>query len=175
MAWTKESREKALEAKRKTGIKNQYSKGAVISDDTKNKLRVSGLGRKHTQETKDKLSEKGLASDHRRLCRSIRPYTKKDGSIVNLDSSWEEALAIRLDMLNIEWIRPTPIKWIDSKGKSRNYFPDFYLPKFELFLDPKNPIAMKQQHEKVSWLKSNVKNLIFLESLEEIEQYIPIV
>jgi len=128
---------------------------------------------RHTEETKNVISEKALASNHRRLVRSIRKYTKKDGSVVMLDSSWEEMLAKRLDELCVDWIRPDPLKWVDTCGKVRNYFPDFYLPQYDLFLDPKNPAAMKQQEEKVSWLKQNVINLIFLENVEQIKNYTP--
>ena len=32
---------------------------------------------------------------------------------------------------------------------------------------------MKQQKEKVNWLKSNIDNLIFLESVEQIEKFCP--
>ena len=133
----------------------------------------SNNGRPHTPESKEKISQGALNSNHRRLVRSIRTYVKKDGTVVELDSSWEELLAKRLDDLDVEWHRPQPMKWIDSTGKKRNYFPDFYLPEFDLYLDPKNPAAFKQQHEKVSWLKLNVQNLVFLTTLEEIKNYSP--
>lgn len=107
--------------------------------------------------------------------RSIREYTKKDGTFILLDSSWEEALAKRLDDLDIEWIRPTHIYWIDGQGNKRRYFPDFYLPKYNIYLDPKNPYAMKQQHEKVEWLKANIRNLVFLTNEDDIRKYLPMV
>jgi len=131
------------------------------------------LGKTHSEETKQVLREKALASPHRRLVRSIQPYSCKDGSNIMLDSSWEVALAKRLDYLNIDWIRPAvPMIWIDSKNQSRHYFPDFYLPKYNLYLDPKNPAAFKAQKEKIDWLLSNVENLIFLHSLKECEEFI---
>lgn len=136
-------------------------------------IKVNRTGHPHTEETKQKLRDKALASDHRRLVKSTRIYVKKDGSKVLLDSSWEELLAKRLDDLDIEWIRPGPVKWVDITGKQRNYFPDFYLTGFDIFLDPKNPEACKQQHEKINWLTNNMKNLVFLLSIEEIKQYSP--
>ena len=128
----------------------------------------------HTTESKEKIRQAALKSNHRRLCRSVRQYTKLDGSIVQLDSSWEEMLAKRLDALLINWERPVPMKWVDKNGISRNYFPDFYLPDYNLYLDPKNPAAYKQQIEKVTWLKENVPNLIFLLTIEEIQTYAPV-
>ena len=177
MAWTEESRRKAAETKRLKGSTNQYTKAKsenrTLNSPLKDKPNLKW--KPHTQETKDKLSIIGRNSSHRRLVKSVRFYTKLDGTIVQLDSSWEEALAKRLDSLNVVWTRPEPMKWIDKFGNCRNYFPDFYLPEYDLYLDPKNPEAARQQKEKVSWLKSNVENLIFLNSLNEIENYVPIV
>ena len=182
MAWTQKSREKALATKKLNGSQNQYSKAKALgnpipkmSEESREKLRKHGTNRTHTQETKEKLSVIGLNSKHRRLVKSVRDYTKLDGTVVQLDSSWEEALAKRLDSLNVSWIRPEPFKWIDKTGKARNYFPDFYLPEYNLFLDPKNPAAMQQQNEKVCWLRTNIPNIVFLESLEQINDYVPIV
>lgn len=130
-------------------------------------------GKTHSDESKLKISESSRKSNHRRLVRSIRQYVKKSGEIIMLDSSWEEELAKRLDFLEVEWIRPDSMHWIDSKGNKRNYFPDFYLPAYDIYLDPKNPAAYNQQIEKVNWLKENIKNLVFLLSLEEILNYSP--
>ena len=45
------------------------------------------------------------------------------------------------------------MKWIDKYGIERNYFPDFYLPLYDLYLDPKNKFAYKVQKEKIDILK----------------------
>lgn len=131
------------------------------------------ISRPRSEESKEKSRQKALASPHRRLLKSVRNYIKKDGSIVKLDSSWEEALAKRLDDINIEWIRPSPIKWIDNKGRSHNYFPDFYLIEYDVFLDPKNPYAIESQKEKLEILTIQLKNLIILTSLEQCNTFIP--
>lgn len=138
-------------------------------------LRVSRqTGKKHTKETKEKLSAIGLASKHRRVLRSSRPYLKKDGSTVILDSSWEERLAKRLDDIGINWVRPGPIQWQDSNGVSHNYFADFYLVGADVYLDPKNPIVCQIQAEKLKILQHMLPNLIILKSIEEIDNYDPI-
>jgi len=129
------------------------------------------IGRPHTEETKEHLRTKALASKHRRLVRSIQNYQKKDGSIVKLESSWEVVLAKRLDELNIEWIRPEPVPWQDIKGRTHNYFPDFYLPKYDLFLDPKNTYARASQKEKLEILTATMKNLIIIKTLEECQTF----
>jgi len=131
------------------------------------------LGKTHSIESKEKMRQKALSSDHRRLVRSVREYVKKDGTTIKLDSSWEEALAKRLDELNINWERPSAIPWIDKNGVKRHYFPDFYLLDYDLYLDPKNPVAYKVQIEKINCLKKQVTNLIFLTELEECKNFSP--
>lgn len=162
--------EKREEAKGRNiaGIKKAWKDGKYDLVDFGSAFR----GRTHTEETKKKIQEKALASSHRRLVKSTRPFTQKDGTIILLDSSWEEALAKRLDSLDIVWIRPKePIKWIDKKKAERNYFPDFYLPDHNLYLDPKNPAAFAQQAEKVKWLTHNLSNLIFIKTLQECHNF----
>ncbi len=167
---TVESRRKSREGVLRAHRSGKYTK------ETSRKIvetRKKNGKNRHTEECKDKLRECALNSPHRRLVRSIRDYIKKDGSIVKLDSSWEEKLAMRLDDLNVEWDRPDPIKWVDKMGRSRNYFPDFYLPEHKIYLDPKNPAAYLQQKEKVEWLKLNRKDVIFLLNLQEILSFVP--
>ena len=154
-------------AKRNAGIKKAWASGKYDNVDRKN------FGHKHSEETKKIISEKARASTHRRLIRSLRNYIKTDGTSIMLDSAWEEALAKRLDELGINWIRPPAIKWIDSKGTARNYFPDFYLPDYNLYLDPKNPYAIKSQQEKINCLMIQIKNLVIITSLNECKTYQP--
>lgn len=90
-----------------------------------------------------------------------------------LDSSWEEALAKRLDELSVAWERPGPIQWVDLAGRIRNYFPDFYLPQYQLYLDPKNYGARLTQKEKLSWLQANRNDVIILHTLEECTTFMP--
>ena len=89
-----------------------------------------------------------------------------------LDSSWEESLAKRLDETGIKWDRPEiPIEYIGSDGRVHNYFPDFYLPEHDVYLDPKNPAAIIAQKQKIEALKCKMSNLFIIESLEECEKF----
>ena len=110
-------------------------------------------GKHHTEETKEMMRQKARASNHRRLKKRCTWYIKPDGTKVLLDSSWEEILARRLDFLEIDWIRPDPVVWKDDNGVCHKYFPDFYLPKYDLFLDPKNPYAARKQVFKIEKVK----------------------
>lgn len=153
-------------ARKKSGIKNQYSYGAVCSDETKKKISESNKGKLHTEESKRKMSEIALKQTHRRLRKGCIEYKG-----ILLDSSWELELAKRLDELNIEWIRPDPISWVDDEGITHNYFPDFYLPEQDLYLDPKNPQAIKVQQKKLDCLLTQYDNIVIIDSLEKCKRY----
>ena len=79
---------------------------------------------------------------------------------IEMDSNWEVDLAIFLDKLNIKWIRPKYIEWLDSNDKVRKYFPDFYLSDYQIYLDPKNPILIEKQKEKLEIVSKQI-NLIY--------------
>jgi Asp-tRNA(Asn)/Glu-tRNA(Gln) amidotransferase C subunit len=89
----------------------------------------------------------------------IHKYEHK-GKILFLESSWEVDIAVWLDENNIDWDRPNHIKWVDSTSKVRKYFPDFYLPEYDVYLDPKNPYIISKDREKIEAVSSTI-NLIY--------------
>lgn len=101
-------------------------------------------GKKHTKETRDKISES--------RCESLNEnafYSKRfEYRGVKLDSSYELLLAKSLDEYNIFWIRPKHLKWNDD-GIIRRYIPDFYLPEYNIYLDPKNDYLIKKDQRKI--------------------------
>lgn len=88
-------------------------------------------------------------------------------SNVKMDSKWEVLFAQHLDSLNIKWERPTFICWIDAKGKLRRYYPDFFLPEFNLYVDPKNKLVAAKQKEKISSILKMYDNIV-IASLDEL-------
>jgi hypothetical protein len=170
MAWTKEARESASAAKKKKGSTNQYTKAKLEGrpiPESPNKGTVGQFkGRFHSEESKQKIKEKALASKHRRLKKNTIGYRG-----ITLDSTWELILAKSLDEQNILWVRPDPIVWKDEENKEHHYFPDFFLPEYNLFIDPKNPYAYKVQKKKIDIIKKQLTNLIFLCSIEEINEF----
>ena len=171
---------KHLEYKEKTKQLSINNTGRKLSAETKEKIKQAhqdgkyahldyskiNISRPHTEETKEKLREKALQSPHRRLKKSTVEYKG-----VLLDSTWELELAKRLDRIDIKWIRPDPIVWIDGQGKSHHYFPDFYLPEYDLFLDPKNPQAVRVQQKKLDILLKQYPNIKILYSLNECKEF----
>jgi len=90
---------------------------------------------------------------------------------IRFDSRWEIDVAIFLDSLYLRWERPiTPVPWQGGDGKSHKYFPDFFLPDYDLYLDPKNPICISKQIEKLNIVSKKI-NLIYGEK-EMIFNYI---
>lgn len=82
------------------------------------------------------------------------------GKEVCLQSTFELKCSELLNELNIKWIRPSALKY-DNK----NYFADFYLPEFNLYLDPKNSYKAKLDTTKIEKVKeqNHVKVFILLE------------
>lgn len=76
---------------------------------------------------------------------------------ITLESSWELKVAEELDRLNIEWERPASIPWEDVKGTLRLYYPDFYLPEYDVYLDPKNEHCMVIGKDKMEKISKKVK------------------
>lgn len=159
---TEEARLRNNEGIKKAHAEGKYEGSAKKALETK-RLR-GNLG--HTEETKQLIREKALASPHRRLKKGTVVYKG-----VLLDSSWELELAKRLDELEIKWFRPDPIPWVDEEGVTHNYFPDFYLPEQDLYLDPKNPAAINNQKKKLNCLAEQYDNIIIIKTLEECKTF----
>jgi len=87
-------------------------------------------------------------------------FNKYQNKEVLLESSWEVKIAEKLDEKNLKWIRPEPILWYDDKNKKRYYYPDFYLPDFNLYLDPKNPYCMELDKNKLDYFKDRI-NIVY--------------
>lgn len=150
-------------AKRILSLKKAHADGKYDESYAKRKGKP---GSPHSEETKQHLRERALASKHRRLRRNRIEYKG-----IWLDSTWEYELAKRLDELKIKWIRPDPIQWFDDQGVKHNYFSDFYLEDYDLFLDPKNPQAIKAQRKKLERLLTQHTNIIIIDTLEKCKNF----
>lgn len=80
------------------------------------------------------------------------------------DSTWEVRVAKSLDENNIKWERPKiGFQWTDE---GRKYYPDFYLPDYNVYLDPKNPYLQQQDKQKIqeAQQRNNIKVLLLDET-----------
>jgi predicted nucleic acid-binding Zn ribbon protein len=99
-------------------------------------------------------------------------FNRYENKQVLLESSWELKIAELLDDKNITWIRPKHIVWVNKLGKKKYYFPDFYLPKYDLYIDPKNKYCLSKDKEKLQKI-SNIVKIIYgdiNEMINEIER-----
>lgn len=80
------------------------------------------------------------------------------GNLTTLQSTYEYAVFEILCELGIRWIRPGALKY-----HGRNYFADFYLLDFDIWLDPKNTYKAKIDQSKIDQvIKENNCTLIVL-------------
>lgn len=90
------------------------------------------------------------------------------GDRVCLQSSYEMECANVLNALSIEWIRPKALRY-DGK----RYFADFYLPEYQIFLDPKNDYKAKVDEQKIRSVIDQNDVLLFVLLKHQItEDYI---
>ena len=84
-----------------------------------------------------------------------------------------------LNTLDENWIKPSiwnrdhQFQWIDSKGKSHWYTPDFWSPKYQKYIEVKG-FWKKDDKEKREFIES-LKNIeiIYLSNLETYEHSKP--
>lgn len=95
-------------------------------------------------------------------------YKTKDNKVVFLQSTYELKVAQELDNNNIKWVRPEPLRWIDKDEKKHQYYPDFYLLDFDIYLDPKNGIGIEKDKEKISLCSDQNKVRILILKKEEL-------
>jgi len=122
-------------------------------------------GRCLTEDQKERLSviakERGLGGYQPNAGRSKKFHVLDSfGKEVCLQSSFELTCSQLLNELNIQWIRPSSLKY-----DGRNYFADFYLPEHDLYLDPKNNYKAKLDQTKIEKVKeqNNVRVIVLLE------------
>jgi hypothetical protein len=74
-----------------------------------------------------------------------------------------------MDEIGILWQREgvPPIDYKDKKGKSRKYYPDFYIPEFLCYLEVKGYLT-EESHFKLSRVIEK-ERIAFVYSLEEID------
>jgi hypothetical protein len=83
-------------------------------------------------------------------------FTKQDGAVCKLQGTWELAYANWLDEQSIEFIsHKGRISYFDENGVKRSYYPDFYLPKSEEYIDIKNEYHFSLNEKKWEMIKKS--------------------
>lgn len=155
---------------------NQYTKAKnlglpkpEISQETREKLSARSAARKHSLETIDKISNsmKKAVREHPESYSAsnvngrVKKVAYKDHI---LDSSWEVEVAKFLDSYDIRWEKPTTGFDYIYDGKTHIYYPDFYLPDFNTYIEVK---GYKRKRDLAKW--SSVQNLIVIGKKEILD------
>ncbi len=90
-----------------------------------------------------------------------------------MDSSWEIMMATRFDELKINWERNNSIffLWVDENNMKHKYYPDFYLPKFDKYIEVKGFWTIKIRDKMNRVIKQNSFDLEILESVKTIKEW----
>lgn len=120
---------------------NQYIKAEELgllkpqlSDESREKIRKSSTGRKHTVETKRILSEKRSLNNKGGRSK----WYEVNG--IKVQGTWERNVAKILTENNIKWLKPSTANHsfkYNMDGKTRTYTPDFYLIDQKIYLEIK--------------------------------------
>jgi hypothetical protein len=110
--------------KGKTGVQVAWNKG----------LPGTFLGKKHSDESKQKISEKLSINNKGGRAK----WYEVAGQ--NVQGTWERDIALKFEQLSIRWIRLKTNKHTlkyEMTGKVRSYTPDFYLPDYDMLIEVK--------------------------------------
>jgi hypothetical protein len=92
-----------------------------------------------------------------------------------MDSRWEVEIAKWMDEKGIKWDRSRKrhmFQWVDNDGDTRKYFPDFYLPDLDIYLDPKNDYYLDRDMPKLKQVIDTYGITLFYGQVETIKQNI---
>jgi len=104
---------------------------------------------------------------------SVRNYKSGYYKGVWLDSSWEKYFMMRCEMLNIE-CKKNFTQWFsyyNKQNEKRKYYPDFYLPKYNIYIEIKGYFPDEEKHKLQSVLINNKLSLIVLDKLYSINNF----
>ena len=160
-SWTKFNHERGAWNK---GLTKETDERVRKYGETCSKRIQSGIipksfkGRHHTDEHKQRMRELALE----RQLGGWHTSKTIDYKGIKLDSRYEYEVAKELDENQVKWKRPTYFLWEDTNGVKHRYYPDFYLPEYNVYLDPKNDYLINN--------KSKRFGITDVEKIEKVQQ-----
>lgn len=137
-------------------IKNLYETKSISMDYLISESRLSKLSAI--------AKKRNFGGYQKNAGRSKGEYVFDSFNVVTyLQSSFEVQLAKSLNDNNVTWYRPGPLKWVDENNLPHLYYPDFYLPELDVYLDPKNDYLIQKDFFKIKSVRdqNNVNVLVF--------------
>lgn len=135
-------------------LKNASLKGIIKLRDYSTSSKLSHKTGKvdysvyRTDEFRNKMRQYGGLKNNNNGRVKGRFYQKKDGTKCFLQGSWEWKFAEFLDYKNVVWVKNKVGYKYEFCGKIHNYFPDFYLTEFDLFVEIK---GYERDRDKAKW------------------------
>lgn len=125
---------------------NQWTSGEFqFSSDSRRKMSQAASRRRHSAETKEKLS---AVAKQRKLGGQYSRNTIYHNGLI-LHSSYELELAESLDLNGVRYERGMSFRYMGADGQDHRYYPDFYLPDYDVYLDPKNDFLIEKDKDKI--------------------------
>jgi len=100
-------------------------------------------------------------------------HTTFDKTLVKLQGTWEVAFARRLDELKVEYV-PHHGRWeyIGEDGFEHTYYPDFYIPMWDVFVDVKGAFWNDEQKNKLDFVrKSNTDKTVVVATKDVLDEW----
>lgn len=138
---------------------------------------------KYNSETYKTCSKKCYSQLRRKLarenpnCGGDTNYKKYNYKGIWMDSKWEVELAKWMDGRHIKWERSKKnhqFIWTDINGNKRRYYPDFYLPDYVVYLDPKNQYLKSVDEYKLTRVIQENKIRLIWGLLDDVKKEVDI-
>lgn len=142
-----------------------------ITEETRKKLGNGWKGKTLPNWMKEKISN-GMQIAVRKYPASysssnvngrVKKVIYKD---TTLDSQWEVDFAVWLDEKGIIWERPNKGFEYDYKGKKHIYYPDFYLPQLNIYVEVK---GYKREKDEYKWKSLTDLIVILSDDIKKIK------
>ena len=167
---------------------NQYIKSKklgidapILSEETRRKLGDSTRGKNWSTERKDSHSK--IMSDvvfknpdsynAKNVCGRVKNIEVIDGfgNTVTIKGSWEHKVANELNKNNLKWTTVTTGFEYEWENKIHLYFPDFYLPEHNIYIEVK---GYQRDRDLEKWKQFKGKLVIFkLKEIKNLSAAIP--
>jgi hypothetical protein len=151
------------------GLKKYYLEHPEAKDAISKRL----TGRSLSESTKRKISlaTKGKTGGFRENSVKHYKYSYYKGN--RMDSSWEEQFARRLDELGIKWLKNRSVyfEYSDLNAKTRKYFPDFFLPERQLWVEITGYTPIEKTYKLQHSSQNSKINLVILSNLNDINTF----
>lgn len=159
-----------------TGDKNPMRNSetaAKMSASRSTRFRTDEAFRKQTSESMRKAWRDGKFEGTRVGKCKWYDFTRSDGTACKLQGTWELAYAKWLDNHGIRFLAHRGrIPYTDDHSVVKSYYPDFYLPDADMYVDVKNEFHFLLNEEKWEWIRKSNPDikivLLFKEDLQKL-------